>query len=302
MIQHGGPGSYAPRATVFVLSGNLFKAIIGEMHFLHGEGILVKRVFVSGASGNVGRLVVRNVIEREGFELVGGYCRECGEDLGFLAGGRPAGVLASSNLRVGLTQCQADLVIDFTHVSVLMEHLAIYAELGLDAVVGTTGLSEEDFSKVESIVAKKGLRWAIISNYGLGINLVMDFLARARAFYPYVSITDRHHPAMGNAPSGTAAMLAQSVPEGPRGEVLSREVYEGVLGGKIAGIPVHSERLPYPAPFSEHEIVLGRQDEIIRITVSDFTSDIYLDGIFLAAGRISEIPHGTLVRKLSDFN
>ncbi len=262
----------------------------------------MRRIFVSGASGNVGRLVVRQVIGREGFELAGGYCRECGEDLGSLAGGRPAGVLASSNLREGLTQCHADLVIDFTHVGVLMEHLAIYADLGLDAVIGTTGLSEEDFRKVQSIVTEKGLRWAIISNYGLGINLVMDFMARARAFYPYVSITDRHHPAMGNAPSGTAAMLAQSIPEGPRGEVQSREIYDGVLGGKISGIPVHSERLPYPAPFSEHEIVLGRQDEIIRITVSDFTSEIYLDGIFLAAARISDLPPGTLARKLSMFN
>jgi len=262
----------------------------------------VRRIFVSGASGNVGRLVVRQVIEREGFELAGGYCRECGEDLGRLADGHSAGVLASSDLRGGLLESHADLVIDFTHVSVLMEHLAVYAELGLDAVIGTTGLSEEDFCKVQSTVSEKGLRWAIISNYGLGINLVMDFMARAKAFYPYVSITDRHHPAMGNAPSGTAAMLARSVPEGPLGEVQSRETYEGVLGGKIAGIPVHSERLPYPAPFSEHEIVLGRQDEIIRITVSDFTSDIYLDGIFLAAGRIAEIPPGTLVRTLSEFN
>ena len=38
----------------------------------------MKRVFVSGASGNVGKLVVRNVLEREGFELAGGWCLEAG--------------------------------------------------------------------------------------------------------------------------------------------------------------------------------------------------------------------------------
>ncbi len=262
----------------------------------------MRKIFISGASGNVGRLLVRHVLERDGFELAGGYCRECGEDLGVLSGGTQAGVLACADLREGLLESKADLVIDFTHTSVLMEHLAIYADLGLDAVIGTTGLSEEDFLKVQSIVSEKGLRWAIISNYGLGINLVMDFMVRAREFYPYVSITDRHHPSMGNAPSGTAAMLAQSVPEGPRGTVQSREVYEGVLGGKIAGIPVHSERLPYPAPFSEHEIVLGRQDEIIRITVSDFTSEIYMDGVFLAAKKVPGLKPGSLVRKLSDLD
>lgn len=262
----------------------------------------MRRVFVSGASGNVGRLVVRNVIERDGFELAGGFCRECGGDLGCLAGLAPIGLKASGTLREGLEGSRADLVIDFTSADVLMAHLSVYAELGLDAVIGTTGLSAEDFVKVEALVSNRGLRWAIISNYGLGINLVLEFLSRARPYFPYVTVTDRHHPAMANAPSGTAAMLAQSVSEGPEGAVESREVYEGVLGGKVSGIPVHSERLPYPAPFSEHEIVLGRKDEIIRINVSDFTSEIYMDGVFLAAGRISTMPPGTLVRKLSEFN
>jgi 4-hydroxy-tetrahydrodipicolinate reductase len=49
-------------------------------------------------------------------------------------------------------------------------------------------------------------------------------------------------------------------------------------------------------------IIIGRKDEIIRITISDFTSEIYMDGVFLAAERISSMPPGTLVRKLSEFN
>jgi 4-hydroxy-tetrahydrodipicolinate reductase len=261
----------------------------------------VRKIFVSGASGNVGRLVVKNVIERDGFSLAGGYCRECGEDLGSLAGLAPIGLKACETLREGLEKSGADLVIDFTNAAVLMAHLKVYAELGLDAVIGTTGLSDADFGQVEALVTEKGLRWAVISNYGLGINLVMDFLSRARQFYPYVTITDRHHPAMANAPSGTAAMLARSASDGPEGPVDSREVYEGVLGGRIAGIPVHSERLPYPGPFSEHEIVLGRQDEIIRITVSDFSSEIYMDGVFLAAEKVPGLKPGSLVRKLSDL-
>lgn len=262
----------------------------------------VKRVFVSGASGNVGRLVVRQVLEREGFALAGGYCRECGEDLGVLAGVGPVGIPGCFDLEKGLAESGADLVIDFTSVTVLMKHLEAYAKAGIDAVIGTTGLTEADLEKVGQMVKENGLRWAVISNYGLGINLVMDFMKQVKPYFPYVTITDRHHPEMANAPSGTAVMLAQSVAGGTGAEVQSREVYEGVLGAKIAGIPVHSERLPYPGPFSEHEIVLGRQDEIIRITVSDFSSDIFMDGIFLAAERVSSLGPGTLVRRLSDFS
>ncbi len=50
----------------------------------------MKKVFVSGASGNVGKVIVKALLEREDMVLVGGCCREAGEDLGTLAGARPA--------------------------------------------------------------------------------------------------------------------------------------------------------------------------------------------------------------------
>ena len=260
----------------------------------------MKKVFVSGASGNVGKMVAAAVIARSDMELVGGFCLEEGRDLGVLAGGESVGVAATSDLAAGLKAAAPDVVIDFTSATVLMENLKVYAELGIDAVVGTTGLSDGDFAEVDRMVADKGLRFAIIPNFGLGITLVLDFLEKARQFYPYVSIVDRHPATMANAPSGTAAMLAQSIPEGPDGEVASSETYPGVLGADIAGYQVVSQRMPYPGPFSEHEITIGRDDEVIRVTVSDFTSSVYLDGIFLAADKVATAPGGTLFRKLAE--
>ena len=258
----------------------------------------MKRVFVSGASGNVGKLVVKNVLEREGLELAGGWCRESGEDLGTLAGTGQAGVVSSSDLASGIRDSSPDVVVDFTSTVILMENLKTYADAGVDAVIGTTGLTEEDMVKVEELVKEKGLRWTVISNYGLGINLVMDFMKMARKYYPYVTVTDRHHVRMANAPSGTAATLANVASAGPEGEIESREVFPGVTGARIAGIPVTSQRLPCPGPYSEHEVTLGRQDEIVRITVQDFSSEIYMDGVFLAVEKIGSLPPGTLVKTL----
>jgi 4-hydroxy-tetrahydrodipicolinate reductase len=259
----------------------------------------VKRVYVSGASGNVGRLVVRNVIAKEGFGLAGGWCREAGQDLGVLAGVGPVGVSSDGDLASGIRNSMPDVVVDFTSSAILMDNLKIYAEAGVDAVIGTTGLSDENMRKVEETVEQRKLRWTVISNYGLGINLVMEFMKNARQFYPYVAITDRHHAQMSNAPSGTAATLARAASEGPKGEVASRETFPGVLGANISGIPVTSQRLPYPGPYSEHEITLARQDEIIRISVQDFSSDIYMDGVFLAVEKVGSLMPGTLVRTLA---
>jgi len=258
------------------------------------------RVFVTGASGNVGRTIVRTIQKLEGFELAGGWCREVGEDLGTLAGIKPLGVVAASSLGEGLAASKPDVVIDFSATPLLEGNMSSYINTGLNAIIGTTGLTDEQLAPYEKEVAAKGLRWAVIPNYGLGINLVSDFIKKAREYYPFVTITDRHTNEMANAPSGTAAALALSASEGDFGEVKSRESYPGVLGGKIHGVQVFSQRLPWPGPYSAHEITLARKDEIIRVTVEDHTSDIYMDGLFLTAGKISGFPAGSFVRSLSE--
>ncbi len=63
---------------------------------------------------------------------------------------------------------------------------------------------------------------------------------------------------------------------------------------------VLSQRLPWPGPYSGHEITLARKDEIIRIAVEDYTSDIYMDGVFLTAKKIATFPAGSFLRSLSE--
>ncbi|MDR3164273.1 MAG: 4-hydroxy-tetrahydrodipicolinate reductase [Synergistaceae bacterium] len=257
------------------------------------------RVFVTGASGNVGSTIVRSIGTVKDLQLAGGWCREAGSDLGTLAGIEPLGIAAAPSLDEGLAAAVPDVVIDFSSALLLEENLRSYIKAGLNAVIGTTGLTDEQLKPFEHEVAAKGFRWAVIPNYGLGISLVSDFIKNARQYYPYVTITDRHTKDMANAPSGTAAALALAA-SGPEAEVASKEVYPSVLGGQIQGARVFSERLPWPGPYSAHEITLARKDEIIRIVVEDHTSDIYMDGVFLTVKRIAEFPAGSFIRSLSE--
>lgn len=258
------------------------------------------RIFVSGASGNVGKTLVRTIMKLDWPELVGRWCKETGEDLGELAGIGTIGIKATDDLKAGIEASNPDIVIDFSATPVLPGNLRLYAEKSLNAVIGTTGLTDEDLAPFVKEVKEKGLRWAVIPNYGLGITLVMDFIKKVRGYYPYISIIDRHFPGMANAPSGTAASLAKAS-SGGEAQVASKEVYPGVLGAKISDIPVFSQRMPWPGPYSEHEVLLGRQDEIIRISVQDHTSDIYMDGVFLTVKKLPKMAPGTFVRELSDI-
>lgn len=244
------------------------------------------KIFVSGASGNVGATIIRFINSRENLELAGGFCKEDGEDLGLLAGLPELGLKATNNLEAGITASKPDVVIDFSATPILKQNLEVYLKHGLKAVIGTTGLNADEIEELRARVLKQGLRWAVIPNFGLGISLISEFIKTARKYYPYATVTDQHHVQMANAPSGTAAALAELLAESPQGEVKSVEVYPGVLGADIAGIPVFSERLPLPGPYSNHIITLGRKDEIIKIEVTDFTSDVYMDGVFIAAAKL----------------
>ncbi len=258
------------------------------------------KVFVAGSSGNVGSTIVRTIQKTEGFELVGGWCKDAGQDLGTLAGIEPLGLLVATSLEEGLGESKPDVVIDFTATTVLEGSLKTYLKHELNVVIGTTGLTDEQIEPFKKEVEVKGLRWAIVPNFGLGISLVSEFIKKARQFYPFVTITDQHPNTMANAPSGTAGALADVASAGDMGEVASTESYPGVLGGKISNVQVFSQRLPWPGPYSGHEITLARQDEIIKISVQDHTSDIYMDGVFLTARKISEFPAGSLIRSLAE--
>lgn len=258
------------------------------------------RVFVSGATGNVGSQLVRAVVKSEDLDLAGGFCTEEGAELGKAKSGEP--VSGTSDLASGLEAAKADVVVDFTSARIIMDNLKIYAGAGVDAVIGTTGFTGEMLAEARELASGSGVRWAVISNFGLGVNLLLEFLKTARKHYPYVGVVDRHPARMANAPSGTAMTIARALAEGPEGNVQSQEVLPGVLGGKEQGVPILSQRLPFPGPYSEHEIVLARQDEVIRVNIQDFSSLVYVDGVFLALRKISAFPAGTLVTEFSEFN
>ncbi|MCR5336270.1 MAG: 4-hydroxy-tetrahydrodipicolinate reductase [Synergistes sp.] len=258
------------------------------------------RVFLSGASGNVGRAIVRDMPNRSDFSLVGGWCLEAGRDLGELAGTEKIGICASGDLEEALAGLRPDVVLDFSSARVMDSSLSVYLKLGLNAVIGTTGLTEEKLARRRAEVEAMGLRWTVIPNYCLGMALVADFVRRARRYYPFVTITDRHTNEMANAPSGTSALLATLL-AAEKPEIKSSESYPGALGADICGVPVFSERLPLPGPYSEHRITLARNDELLTVTLQDHTSEVYLDGIFLAAGRISSLPAGSFIRDLAEL-
>ncbi len=259
------------------------------------------RVYVAGATGNVGREVIRAVLDAPDLELAGGWCRTAGIDLNQLGGQRPSGLVTSTDLASSLAQSAPDIVVDFTAPSVVMDNLEACAELRLDVVVGTTGFDDARLAQARAWAQEHGLRWGLIANFNLSMNLSLDFMRRIRHHYPYVTIVERNHKDKADAPSGTALWLARALSTETGGEVRSQELLAGVLGGEANGVRILSQRLPIPPTYSEHEIILARRDESISVKVLELSSVVHVDGVLLALRSLKRLPAGTLVTELRDL-
>jgi 4-hydroxy-tetrahydrodipicolinate reductase len=130
------------------------------------------RLVVVGAAGRMGRMLIRAVAETEGCRLVGAIERE-----GSTALGHDAGLVAGTGLlEVDVSDdplpvfAQADGVLDFTAPAATVGFAALAAQARIVHVVGTTGLADADFTKLEA--AARHARIVQSGNMSLGVNLL----------------------------------------------------------------------------------------------------------------------------------
>ena len=182
------------------------------------------RVAVIGTAGRMGRELCRAALETDGLELVGGTVEpgapELGADLGELAGSGRMGVSASED-----PPEDADVLIEFTTPEATVQHLAY----GKPHVIGTTGLSAEDQSRVEAAAANAPI--VLAPNMSVGVNLLRDVVREMAAkLQGYdLEVVETHHRNKKDAPSGTALFLARAAAEG-RGKDLDEVAVYGREG------------------------------------------------------------------------
>ncbi len=110
---------------------------------------------------------------------------------------------------------KADVAIEFTSPHSAFDNVMKCLELGIPVVCGSTGWLDQFEKAVNYCNEKKGTL-IYSSNYSIGVNLFFElntYLARLMENYPDydVSMTEIHHTAKKDAPSGTAITLAEQI-------------------------------------------------------------------------------------------
>lgn len=102
-------------------------------------------------------------------------------------------------------------LIDFTAPAALKANLALALERNASYMIGTTGLSGDQFEDLRHASQQIPVLWA--SNTSLGANLLFELTALSSKILSdfSVSIQDIHHAHKKDSPSGTALVLKQAV-------------------------------------------------------------------------------------------
>ena len=226
----------------------------------------------------MGRELCRAATETEGVELAGGTVEpdapELGADLGELCGAGKAGVAATE-----APPDDAGVLVEFTTPEATLEHLAY----GLPHVIGTTGLSDEQISKVRE--AAKKVPIVLASNMSVGVNLlrevVRDLSAKLEGYD--IEVVEAHHRHKKDAPSGTALFLARAAAEGRDERLEDIAVYgrEGFSPRGPGEIGVHALR--GGAVVGEHRLVFYSDGEEVEVVHRALSRRTFADGALRAA-------------------
>ena len=192
------------------------------------------RVAVAGASGRMGRMLIEAVRGADDMVLAGALdiaaSPAIGQDAtGFL--GATSGVKITADLREGLATAQ--VLIDFTRPEGTMAHLTACRELGVKAVIGTTGLSDEQKAQIATFAASNAI--VLAPNMSVGVNVVLKVLevaAKALKEGYDIEIIEAHHRHKVDAPSGTALKMGEVVAAAVGRNLKDCAVYarEGITG------------------------------------------------------------------------
>ena len=187
------------------------------------------------------------------------------------------------DLRAGLAG--ADVLIDFTRPEATLAHLALCAELGVKAVVGTTGFDAGQKAEIARYAERTAIVFA--PNMSVGVNVVLkllDMAARAMHEGFDIEIVEAHHRNKVDAPSGTALQMGQVVADALGRDLKQCAVYgrEGVTGVRdpstIGFATVRGGDI-----IGDHTVLFAGTGERIEVSHKASNRSIYAQGSLRAA-------------------
>jgi len=233
-------------------------------------------IAVTGAAGRMGREVLAAAADREDCEVAFAVNRSpVAEPISGVA------VDSSDDFAALLAEHEPTVVVDFTGPESAIEYANACAEAGIAFVTGTTGFDGEQPAGLHAASESTAVLKA--SNFSRGVAALRLAVQEATAALPDadIELTETHHNAKRDAPSGTAKTLLDDI-EGVRDDLNDRvHGREGEAPREDDEIGVHARRAGDVA--GEHEVLLGGSNETLSLTHRAGDRSIFAEGALDAA-------------------
>lgn len=237
-------------------------------------------IILCGANGKMGKVIRDIVAKRDDCRIAAGI------DLNTVSDSFP---IYSSFDEI---KEDADVIIDFSNPALLNDLLDFAVIKSMPVVIATTGYDESQKKQIEEASRKTSVFFTY--NMSLGINLLANLAKKAVQVLGDgfdIEIIEKHHNQKIDAPSGTALMLADAICEelnkpmkyeydrhSKREKRTKNEIgMHAVRGGTIVG---------------EHEIMFAGRDEIITLSHSARSKEVFAVGAVNAALFLKDKPAG----------
>ncbi|HXV57212.1 MAG TPA: 4-hydroxy-tetrahydrodipicolinate reductase [Gaiellaceae bacterium] len=201
------------------------------------------RVCVAGITGWTGGAVAGALAEADDLELVSGVSRsQAGTTHDEL------GVPILGSVGEALAGPQVDVVVDYTDAAAVKENVLAAIRGRAAVVVGSSGLTAEDFEEIDALSREAGVGVIAAGNFSLLAALLSRSAAEIARHVGSWEIVDYASAGKPDVPSGTARELAERLGE-TGGPAIGRPLGDlhgpaEARGATVAGTQVHSVRLP----------------------------------------------------------
>jgi 4-hydroxy-tetrahydrodipicolinate reductase len=192
-----------------------------------------------------------------------------------------------------LASAPVDVLVDYTSAAAVRGHVRAAVEAGVHAVIGTSGLTEDDYQELDGLARVRGVGVIAAGNFSVMAAVLRRAATLAAQHLDYWEIVDYASQTKPDVPSGTSRELAETLAgvHRPRPAVALSDLHgpAEARGADVAGTRIHSVRLPSFVVTTE--IVFGGPGErLILRHDPGLTPEPYVPGTLLAIRRVAEVP------------
>lgn len=239
--------------------------------------------------GKMGKTIIRRLVS-EDIQVVAAVdvpdSEIIGKDAGTVSGTDALGieVTGADELEATLKKAKPEIVIEFTIADACIENIKVVSSLGINAVIGTTGLDSTQEDQLRKIISDTNIGAVVSPNMSVGVNVFWDLAAKAaKNLKGYdIEIVEAHHRFKKDAPSGTAMKTANII-----AEELGKDPEKDIIYGRVGECPrkpgeiaVHAIRAGDIV--GEHTIIFGTLGERVELTHRAHSREAFVEGVIRA--------------------